>query len=251
MQDSALHFLSSVLGTDGAQALKRTAAREPALEHLLVPRAALAWLQDRQDYEGLVPGQANSYVSFEKSETGYRGIISLGDTNYEFEKASAEHLAAAVAVSVGVDMDSHRPVRDLTLTRLGKSIDVLAKAHELTKALPRALKTELSGQTAPPLKQQGPQAPTEPQKQPKMPRPKLPKAPKVPGLRVEKSECALKCPACGGLQFDKDLHFRGCICFTDMAKHIKTTVYGDGVVLDFGPGFQTSALPLLRKALKP
>ena len=96
MRDSALQFLTGVLGVDGARALARTADREPALEPLLVPRTALAWLRDRPDFEGLIPGQRNSYLSFQKSEQGYAGVVSLPETNYEFLGATPEHLAAAL-----------------------------------------------------------------------------------------------------------------------------------------------------------
>lgn len=351
MRDSALQFLTGVLGVDGARALARTAAREPALEPLLVPRTALAWLQDRPNYEGLIPGQRNSYISFQKSEDGYAGVVSLAETNYEFLAATPEHVAAAVALAVGLDPALRHPVRDLTLTRLGKSIDVLARAHELAKALPGALssheippeihrqagtvaaaklaampekergrlanqlgftgerwlnqadpysfglmdrksmtwanpqmvqgytqardqhlhdwlhqkhlsdyrahqaqptqKTELPGRTHQPTAQQEPEGPEAPvATQPQQQKPKLPKAPKMPGLRVGKSEQDNGCPSCGGTQFAGNV-FRGCVCFRDLAKHVRTTVYGDGVVLEFGSGFPAPALRLLRKALLP
>ena len=136
MDSRVYKFLQETLGSEGAGALEKATNQEATLEPLLVPRAALAWLGLRDHYEGPVPGAPNSYLSFQKSESGYRGTVSLADDqNLEFESGSPEFLAAAVAVSLGVPAPGTGRARDRQLVRLGASIDALAKTQELTKSL--------------------------------------------------------------------------------------------------------------------
>lgn len=250
MRDVALQFLTGVLGTEGARALARQAEREPDLAAVLVPRTALAWLQDLDKHEGNLPGVDTSYLKFSKNGVGYGGVVNLGDINYEFQNAGQEHLAAAIAVAVGQGGTTTPAVRDLILARLGKSIDALAKAQVLVKALPRVLKADLPGTTAKPREQTEPEGPTQPQKQARNARPKLPKSPKLPGIKVEKSEAATPCAVCERNMFNEALKFEGCMCWQDLAKHVTTTVYNDGVVLEFKPSYPAGAWSPLRKALK-
>lgn len=248
MKDTAFSFLTGVLGTDGARALRKAADREPALEPLLVPRAALSWILERQHYEGTIPGVANSYLKLDKSEGGLNGVVSLQDTNYEFSQVSPEHVASAMSVSVGIDLTNRLPVKDLLLVRLGKSIDALVKAQALThQFVAKVKKTELPGSTAKPIKQLEPQAAAQPTMQ--TARPKLPKKPKIPALKVEKSEASRACDICDGTQFNEN-RFKGCLCFQELAKSVKTTAYGDGYVLEFGSGFDFETALALRRALK-
>jgi GNAT superfamily N-acetyltransferase len=133
VKDSALNFLQEILGADGTAALRQAAEREPALEPLLVPRAALAWIASHRGYEGLLPGNPNSYLRFRKHEDGLTGAMSCGDFSYDFRGVSAEHLAAATSAAVGVDLQNRREIRDAVLVRLGKSIDALVGAQHLAK----------------------------------------------------------------------------------------------------------------------
>jgi ribosomal protein S27AE len=136
MESSSYRFLSSVLGDPGAQALTKAGERWPVLQNVLVPRAILAWLsiEARHDYEGQLPGIDNSYLSFMKSEHGFTGAIAIGDNNYSFTDASLLHLAASVGVAMGIDSNPVDPqLRDQDIQRLGKSIDLLAKAHAATE----------------------------------------------------------------------------------------------------------------------
>lgn len=279
MDKTALNFLTEVLGTEGARALQRTAQKEPSLGSVLIPRAALAWIHGREGFEGRVPGVANSYLKFNKSEAGYAGIVTLPDVNYEFAGATAEHVAAALAVAVGAGTSKDRGVRDLTLMRLGKSIDVLVKAQAEVKKLtiveesseeseesPDMQKagTERPGQTHRPTPQAGaigPQAPisTQPGSGTKSSasaaaspgaKPKgLPKPSKAGKMGVTKSEMYRPCPDCGSRHFN-GTQFKGCMCVREFAKYVKSTAYGDGVVLEFMPSFDRNAMLILRKALK-
>jgi hypothetical protein len=326
MKDDVYKFLGGVLGADGAEALKRAAGKEPSLEPLLVPRAAMAWALQKHDHEGTIPGIPNSYLKFKKHGHVWSGTVSVDDSVYSFENASIEHVGAALGVAVGMDLKAS-PVPDRTLSRLGKSIDALVKAQDLVrkiiepassyritdytvehedtgkivtfvkaedrsgqvvaqtafvhvgeglhagpsrvlvsgKGLAKAMahqaesstgkkvegqaldKVDLPGTTAKPQKQLEPIGPIAPTKQPAnaaAAKPKLPKPPKlkkIPSLRIGKSEASAECQACGGQMFVGN-RFKGCICLQDLSKSVKTTVYGDGYVLEFATGtdFETA-----------
>lgn len=133
MNDRATRFLVGVLGNDGASAFRKAIGREQSLASAVVPRAILSWLNiaARLTYEGEIPGQDNTYLTFRKSEggRGFGGAISINDSVYSFENASVFHVAGALAVALGVDsvaVDEH--VRARTMQKLGKSIDHLVKA---------------------------------------------------------------------------------------------------------------------------
>lgn len=131
-------FLSAALGIEGAKALQKAVEREPALAGVLLPRAILGWLNftAENEYEGGIPGIENSYVQFAKSEDGFSGSISLADGVYSFEHASMYHLAAGVAMAIGVEPQSlDTRIRDAVLVKLGESIDTLAKAQVLMHEL--------------------------------------------------------------------------------------------------------------------
>lgn len=149
MDQRKYNFLVAVLGTDGAKALRKAAERSHELGHALVPRTILAWLgiAAREDYEGDLPGVRNSYITFRKSESGYTGSISFTDEDmHEFQGASLEYLAAAVAVYLGADADRVGPgLRDLDLARLGKSIDLLVKARAVTANLEKGVLNPSAG----------------------------------------------------------------------------------------------------------
>jgi predicted GNAT family acetyltransferase len=133
MNERAYSFLQGVLGRDGAEAFNKAIQKESSLSSAVVPRAILSWLNlaTKYDYEGGIPGVENTYLQFTKSEgPGYSGAISIGEDVYSFNNASMYHVAASVAVSLGLDntkLDAN--VRDMTVGRLGKSIDTLVKAR--------------------------------------------------------------------------------------------------------------------------
>lgn len=128
----AFEFLVSVLGTEGAKALRKAAEKEPSFKNLLVPRTAMAFLADRTFYEGIVPGIPNSYIRFAKNDEGYTGLITLPEMNYSFENVSQEHVAAAISAATN-ELNKTENLKDVVLIRLGKSIDALAQAQRLVK----------------------------------------------------------------------------------------------------------------------
>lgn len=139
MSDLGFKFLAVALGQDGARALRKAVERDPALATVLVPRAIIGWLDftTKYEYEGQIPGIPNSYVQFQKTEDDlFAGTISLDDGVYSFERSSVYHLAASIAMALGVPQTPVDPsIRDAVLVKLGKSIDTLAKAQVLMQEL--------------------------------------------------------------------------------------------------------------------
>lgn len=139
MNARAYSFLEGVLGKDGARAFKKAVEHEDTLTNAVVPRAILSWidLATTYRYEGEVPGVENTYIQFKKSETDlFNGALAVGDDTYTFDNATRYHVAATVAVMLGVDaLAIDDRCREITLQRLGKSIDTLVKARVAIEAL--------------------------------------------------------------------------------------------------------------------
>lgn len=132
MNERASSFLAGVLGDDGARAFKKAMEREQSLAAAVVPRAIVSWLNlaTNFSYSGNIPGLENTFVEFKKSDRGYDGAISIGHEIYSFKNATPYHLAASVAVALGIDETGVTDqTRDATLQRLGKSIDTLVKSR--------------------------------------------------------------------------------------------------------------------------
>lgn len=135
MNSNKYSFLQAVLGEDGARALRKAMERSSELEAAVLPRAIVAWLEGpfSSSHEGVVPGCENQLV-FSKSESGFTGSIGIGDEVYAFENASTTHLAAAIAVSLGLEYEKvPSTVRSIDLAKLGKSLDLLVKAREVNR----------------------------------------------------------------------------------------------------------------------
>jgi hypothetical protein len=192
----------------------------------------------------------------------YSGSISIGDEVYAFDQATKMFLASAIAVSIlgSENLDVDDQLRDHDLTNLGKSIDLLAKAHALAARLTKA---EPPGPAHAPTEQTAPMPATAPKKQSRIPRPPAkkdvqvappaaPKArikiPRVSKLPIAKSKSDSKCPACGGKQF-KDGSFKGCVCFREMSKSVKVEDAGDNLLLTFGSNWDSDAIATLLEAL--
>lgn len=254
--DSKAKFIEGVLGTDGAQALKKVSAISPALENALLPRTIIAWLNisARGDFEGELPGVANTYLSFKKNDQSYSGVVSIEDENYSFTNASLYHLAASIAVALGADGDQVDPaLRNRDLVNLGKSIETLAKARVVVREL-KNRKAEPPGaqaapqaqgapQTAMPGQKQSPQVRPPAAKPPALKPPKGPKTsiPKLPSLKMAMSEAGKECGICGLPQFKGNV-FTGCLCFRDLAKSTTVTTEGSTFILDFGREWDRESL---------
>lgn len=139
MNVRAYSFLEGVLGKDGARAFRKAMDHERTISNAVIPRAILSWidLATRYQYEGSVPGVDNTYIQFKKSEgTAFDGALSVGEDVYTFKGASRYHVAATVAVMLGVNaLDVDNTLRDITMERLGKSIDTLVKARVAVQEL--------------------------------------------------------------------------------------------------------------------
>lgn len=139
MTDRKLQLLVGILGQDGANALRKAVERSVQLESVLVPRAILAWLgvAGRSDYNGTVPGMADSQMQFAKSQNSFTGSVKVDGRAIGFTGADIFQLASAIAVAIGADQ-SPTDVKDIELFRLGKSIDMLAKARIVAERLAKA-----------------------------------------------------------------------------------------------------------------
>lgn len=214
---------------------------EPRLASVVVPRSVLAWLRNCEEYEGAIPGVSNTYLRLSKSQETYSGAIALQDSNYEFEKATPGHVAAAVAVALGCSPGALP--RSVVLVRFGAAIDTLVKAQSEIKGLRSFMKAEAPGGPSlphPPIAPAGAIAPTAPAAQAKprqgkgQQKPKLPKQPKgakLNSVSVSKSEAAMECAACGGSQLNNN-RLVGCLCIRDVIASLPVTAYSDGWVLD-------------------
>lgn len=141
--DIKYKFLSGIVGKDGAQALKKAVQRDSRLDSVILPRAIIGWLNfiSRYEYEGELPGVENSYIEFTKNEDGtFSGSIAIGEEVHEFNNTDVYHMASAISVSINADtQDFEDDIKTAVLERLGKSIDALAKAHEISRTLAKNL----------------------------------------------------------------------------------------------------------------
>lgn len=255
--------MASVLGEESAELLIKAIDRTPVLEHAIVPRTILSWLQSASSFEGEVLDGIG--MVFEKSESGFTGSIDMGDESHLFQGASVFHVAASVAVALGIEALESEGLRTLDIERLGKTIDLMSKAHRVTvelekadedddklsdedferkydadrlkarkEAKARALDKALGDSTPPAAptaaKPQNPGAP----KTATSPAPKttVPKATSTSTMSLTRSEAASPCSACGGHQFAED-KFVGCLCFEAFAKAVKVTSATEaGLVLE-------------------
>lgn len=269
MEATKLQFLTAVLGDSGASALVKASERSEVLEHALVPRTILAWIGAAPTFEGHVPGIDAVYVTFQKSESGFSGSVTVEDGLYKFENQSLFHVAATVAVAMGIEEDHvHPDLRAVDIERLGKSIDMLVKVRrageELEKSADKPDKTkdgtmcedcgkawkghdsvlcseELEkGATSGTGAAAAPQAPKPPEAPvatapatPKTSKPMSPKGSKSPKttntLRLSEPETSRRCRACGIPQFDGE-DFAGCACFSALSKSARVVSRDGGVV---------------------
>ena len=246
MNKQTFSFLKSVLGQDGAQAMRRAVAKNPDLESYLVPRTLLSWAMTKKEFEGTVPGIENVYVQFRKNEGGYTGSIGKNSNPVApFSVPTEYHLVAELIQAIGYEVQSFSGT-DKSLVTLGKSVDALLRARSLTKSLEKGA-IDLPGTTAKPIKPEGAEEAVEPIKQPKMAM--KPKLPKLPVLKVEKKDMSKSCKTCSGIMF-KSQKFTGCMCWRDLAKHATTTLYSDGAVVEFSKAADKAAVLALYKELK-
>lgn len=241
MDKRTFSFLKSVLGTDGATAMRRAVAKDPRLESYLIPRTFLGWAMSKSQYEGSMPGVDDVYVQFSKSETGYSGSIGKARQPVTpFSAPDENFLVAELIEAFGVDLKDFVG-SDRSLSNLGKSVDALLKARSLTAKFEKAAQPtqDLPGTTHLPTKPTGPEEPEKPVAvQPAMTKPKLPKSPM---LKVAKKDLSKSCKTCSGVMF-KSEKFVGCMCWRDLAKHATTTVYSDGAVVEFSKAADRQAV---------
>lgn len=237
MSTPATEFLKHVLGEDGQKAFEKANSRLPTIEAALTPRTIISWLTTsvRVKYEGEIPGLENSYIAIHKSEDGYSGALTVGEHVHQFENQDMLHVAAAVALSLGLgDLQIDPAVKSTDISKLGKSIDMLVKARVVTRSVFEQLKkplamekaAEIPGAAAAPKKPKEPDAPD----MPVAVAPSTNKTNKPPmakkELIVKKSDATHACPECGLRQFRNE-RFVGCMCFRALAKSASCRSIGD------------------------
>lgn len=276
MDPRKLQFLRAVLGVDGASALKKAADRATELESAIVPRAIMAWLGvvARSDFEGSIPGVEDSYIDFEKNDAGlYDGTVAIGEGVFPFQNATVFHLAASVAMALGSNNEIDNRLKDVDLVRLGKSIDILAKATFLTKmdlskgapGPPHAPKlTGVPLAPVPGIKQKekapkdagGKKPPKPPAEAPKpkhvVPKSKvtIPKAkrPALKSFSMSERQSLRECPDCG-LPLIKGGAFTGCVCFKELARYVSLAKSETGLVISFRPEVDDDAVSVILETL--
>jgi hypothetical protein len=122
-------FLIEVLGPDAARALAKAASRSEYLAQMIVPRTILAMLDAVPAFTGTIPGFDDCSLTYAKSEKGFTGNVTLGEDFYKFEAQSIFHVAGAISTAMSLDTLMFTTGRNTELQRLGKSIDLMAKAH--------------------------------------------------------------------------------------------------------------------------
>jgi hypothetical protein len=127
--------LAAIAGPEGAKALRKAAERLPHLDHAMLPRALYSWLTIAgHGYDGEIPG-VDGHLLLRKTDSGFRGAMSVEGTDYTFESASLFHVAAALGVFMGLDHRVPASVSDADLVKLGKSLDALVGARVAHEAL--------------------------------------------------------------------------------------------------------------------
>jgi hypothetical protein len=227
------------------------------LEGMVVARAALAWFRNAP-YGDLSYGCPMLY----KSEDGISGLVDCNGTSYLFVDSTPEHATAALISSLGISLDKSL-VKDLDLAKLGHSLDLLVKAQSKGRDKP------ILGQVAKPTMPEGPveppkapaqiktkgsvsgllTAPAQPKSDPKsMVPPPTPVKPGLPKMKLSEIEMGRKCKLCGKAQAENG-KFVGCFCLKGMANCVKSEAVSDGVILDFGTGWDSEAVLTLLEAV--
>lgn len=127
-------FLKKVLGKDGAAALSKAIDKSKSLEKVFLPRVVMSWtaLAHKYNYKGSIPGIEGSSIEFIKKSDG---SLDVKIDSEEFKDTTLFNTAAYISLSLGAEsglLDDK--FRDLDLTRLGKSVDVLVK-YNLIKTI--------------------------------------------------------------------------------------------------------------------
>lgn len=138
-----LQFLTEVLGADGANALVKATQADPRLSNIIIPRTVMGWLSFIGDFNftGQIPGIDNSSIELNKNEDStYSGHVTISeDCLINLDKADIYRVTSAISVALGeTAVIPDESVKNLVLFKLGTSIDSLAKAQEITKAVKKS-----------------------------------------------------------------------------------------------------------------
>lgn len=127
-------LLAALVGPEGAAALAAAAARLPGIDAAMTPRALYSWIgiAATTGYDGEVPG-SGGHLSLAKSEAGgFNGRIDFANVEYDFADSSLLHVSAVIASLAGLTKSAD--ISDDHLYRLGRTVDLLVRAHTATEA---------------------------------------------------------------------------------------------------------------------
>jgi hypothetical protein len=250
-------FMTAVLGPSGAAALDSLAKASDDLAAFLLPRTAVAWLQGLpagELYDGL-PGVTTRFLLAKTADTipVFSGVAAVGGTEYAFDDAPVEHVAAVIAVALGADPGSP-DLREVDVARLGKTVDLLVKARK--KGGAEGGTGLVAGPIAPePPAAPTPTAPTAPKPQaaktlkPKAVKPPKPAAKMAAGtLKLSEAEARHPCDTCQAPQFWGSA-FMGCFCLRGLAKSSSVTKVAGGYDLNLGEDWDDDAVLTLLEAV--
>jgi hypothetical protein len=234
----------------------------------------MAWLAvaARGNYEGQIPGIDDSYLDFTKNIDGsYSGSIAIGEEVFPFHNATPFHLSASVAVSLGVEQ-LNEEFDSVDLVKLGKSIDIMAKAkyasnlddlvkkQKVVEGTPGPAQVQTVNATVAGGRDRRKQVPPASvqigQPEPVGAQPEKPatsaKRPKVtvPKLKLKLSEKVAKyeCNECG-LPLIKNDKFIGCMCFKDVARYVQLTKSQGETYISFDPALDQDGIATILETL--
>lgn len=240
-------FLKEVLGDIGYHALNNAVNRTPVFKPLILPRTIFSWVNTvgNLGYEGEVPGIANSYISLTKSESNYKGALTVNDELVHFDNSNILQISATLGMAIGTaPLSINGTVKPKDVAKIGESIDLLVKSEIIRKSkLSKLEKEEGKAVSAPP----------NPRDKSFMPSPAITPQKKQPNifgskkpyqkdnlalgqnqskLKITKSESERSCEECGDKHFNKD-KFQGCACIEEIAKSFTANKTLDGYILLF------------------
>lgn len=246
-------LLQDTIGAAGAAAVERAVAARPALVAALRPRAALAWarLAIERGYAGAVPGAGDATLLV-KGE-----LWTVDVPGGRLEGGGAFGLAALLVALAGGRGEDRLPA-SRAATRLGRSMDTLAKAAWCAPAggsvpgryaLKKAAKpkTDAPGPAAKPIAPAPPDPPAPPAAAqrgvvPVAPRP--PKAPRAAGAVLRRSELQRPCGECGTPQLENGA-LVGCGCWSELCKSLVWRETAAGYVVRFPEDDRDGAVAFL------
>jgi len=275
-------FLTAILGV-GAGPVIGALQKDDALASWGPVRSIAAWLQylgDSGKNVFTIPGSTEELELIKSQDGMWSGRIG-GEYDHAFVDVPTAHVVALLSVVLDCTPTVTKSESSRGIFQIGKTIDLLVKntsggasgsasgtgvaAGRIqptapiphTKTAPPAIKTKVKlpkkpkkvvAVAATPAADTA-KSPTAATKSPTA----ATKSPASPagakGLALSEKEMEGKCSLCQKGQFTSG-RFTGCYCFSSLAKSVKVTPVRQGVVLTFGPDWDTDAIETLSESFR-